>query len=161
MGAAAGRTFFAGAVASHKFRSDWSAVAAAFVGRTIPSVRGRGAIREIGVLTSSSFGLALRGSGVFTSSDEIDLSLRQPLRIESGSALIELPAGRTRYGEALREKLDVSLEPSGRELDLQASYSRSFGPIDLRATTGWIRQRGHVRNRDDDPYGLLELRRSF
>jgi len=81
----------------------------------------RGVIRDIDTLISSSFGLALRGGDVFTTSDVLDLSLSQPLRIESGSARIDLPAGRTAYGEALRERIDASLEPSGRELDLRAS----------------------------------------
>jgi len=161
LGRASGRTFFAGATASHRLSPDWSAAVAAFVGRTGSNMQGRGVIRDIDTLISSSFGIALRGSDVFTTSDVLDLSLSQPLRIESGSARIDLPAGRTAYGEALRERIDASLEPSGRELDLRASYSRSFGSVDLRASAGWVEQRGHVRSREGDPYGLIELRRPF
>jgi len=109
----------------------------------------------------SSFGLALRGTDVFTASDALDLSLSQPLRIESGSARIDLPAGRSRFGETLRERIDASLEPSGRELDLCASHSRSLGSVDLRVAAGWVEQRGHVRSREGDPHGLIELRRTF
>lgn len=161
MGRAAGRTFFAGATASRDLGAGWSSVAAAFVGRTGAGIRGGGAVREIGELVSSSFGLALRGTDVFTASDAFDLSLRQPLRIESGSARIDLPAGRSYFGDALRESIDATLEPSGRELDLRASYSRSLGPVDLRAVAGWVDQRGHVRAREGDPYGPIEMRRTF
>jgi len=161
MGRAAGRTFFAGATASRDLGTGWSAVAAAFVGRTGAGIRGGGAVREIGELVSSSFGLALRGTDIFTASDALDLSLSQPLRIESGSARIDLPAGPSRFGEALRERIDASLETGGRELDLCASYSRSLGSVDLRVAAGWVEQRGHVRSREGDPHGLIELRRTF
>jgi len=160
-GHARSRTFFGGLTASHRISNDWSVAAAAFVGRTVPSLQGFGAVREIDPLVSSSFGLALQGSDILTRSDSLDLSLSQPLRIESGSALIDLPAGRTRYGEALRETLDASLEPSGREIDFQASYMRSVGAINLHMTVGWVDQRGHVRSRDGEAYGLLQFRRTF
>jgi len=161
MGRVSGRTFFAGATLHRALSSNWSAAAAAFVGRTGPSTQGHGVIRDIDALVSSSFGLALRGSDVFSTSDALDLSVGQPLRIETGSARIRLPAGRTRYGGTLNNTLDARLEPSGREIDLRGSYSRTFGSLDLRATAGWVEQRGHVRARDGEPYGLLELRRTF
>jgi len=161
MGHASGRTFFAGATLARNLSSNWRSVAAAYLGRTESSVRGRGVVREIGALISSSFGLALQGSDIFTSSDLLDFSLAQPLRIESGFARFSLPAGRTPSGEALHETLETRLEPSGRELDIRASYQRPFGSAVLRVAGGWVKERGHIGAREGEPYGLLELHHTF
>jgi len=115
-------------------------------------VRYRGTVREIDKLALSSSGLALRGGDVFAASDALGRSLSRPLLIESGSARIDLPAGRTACGEAPRERVDVFLDPGGREQDLRASCSRRFSLVDWRAAAGWAVQRGHVRTEDGDPY---------
>jgi len=75
------------------------------------------------------------------------------LRIESGSPLIDLRARRNACNEALRERVDAFLEPSGRALVLRASHSRSFGSARLRAAAGRMERRTDIRARDGEPAG--------
>ena len=163
MSAVAARTFFAGATAAVELGERWRAAAAAFAGRTVPRVRPTGMIRAISPITSSAFGIGLQGQGAFRKNDLVDLSLSWPLRIERGSMSLDFPSGRTRYGEAVRERFVADLEPSGREADLRLSYSRPLGAGGdtlLRLDAGYKRDSGHVSGKDES-YGMLQLRRTF
>ena len=163
MSAVDARTFFAGATAAVELGERWRAAAAAFAGRTVPRLRPTGMIRAISPIASSAFGIGLQGQGAFRKNDLVDLSLSWPLRIERGSMSLDFPAGRTRYGEAVRERFVADLEPSGREIDLRLSYSRPTGAAGdtlLRFAAGYKRDSGHVSGKDE-PYGMLQLRRTF
>ena len=163
MSAVDARTFFAGATAAVELGERWRAAAAAFAGRTVPRVRPTGMIRAISPIASSAFGIGLQGQGAFRKNDLVDLSLNWPLRIERGSMSLDFPSGRTRYGEAVRERFVADLEPSGREADLRLSYSRPLGAGGdtlLRFAAGYKRDSGHVSGKDEF-YGMLQLRRTF
>ena len=55
------------------------------------------------------------------------VSLSQPLRAESGRALIHRPVGRTRAGAWLYEDLRVPLSPGARALTLELAHERPVG----------------------------------
>ena len=55
------------------------------------------------------------------------VSLSQPLRAESGRALIRRPVGRTRAGAWLYEDLRVPLRPGARALTLELAHERPVG----------------------------------
>ena len=56
------------------------------------------------------------------------LSLQQPLRIESGHLHLSLPIGRTPEGTVRRQRIPVSMEPSGRQLDFGIDWTEPVAP---------------------------------
>ena len=87
---------------------------------------GSGMLREVGGLYSqhrASLTHAPDGThGALTR-----VSLSQPLRAESGRALIHRPVGRTRAGAWLYEDLRVPLRPGARALTLELAHERPVG----------------------------------
>lgn len=102
------------------------------------------------VASSSSLGFSgLRAGLVFKGdapkSGRLTLSLAQPVRIESGTANLTLPTGRTKQGDLTYESTTIGLTPSGRELDLGASYLVPLGESSAFSLAGiYALDAGHV-----------------
>ena len=86
--------------------------------------------------------------------DEITLSLSQPVRVEHGEVLLEVPVGRTRDRAVVHESISAELSPSGRQFDLAARWQRPgvFGG-ELRAEAVVSHDPGHVDGTSE--FGLL------
>ena len=101
-----------------------------------------GLITELSGLTTSARSLsATRPVG---GSSIIGLSISQPLRLEEGQAELLFPVGRSKDGAVLRQSLQGDLVPSGRQVDVTASWKRYFtlgGEFRLGAT--WTLHPGH------------------
>ncbi len=101
--------------------SGWSLTAAAELGWTVPEYGG-GIITDLSELTSSTF--SLHATRRLTGTDRLTFSLSQPPRLEQGLATLSLPVGRTKGGRVLYRAVLAELTPSGRQLDLAASWHR-------------------------------------
>ena len=99
----------------------WSLTAAAELGWTLAEYGG-GIISDLSGLTSTSF--SLHASHQLTDTDRLTLSLSQPPRLEQGLASLNLPIGRTQGGRVRYRSVAAELTPSGRELNLAASWQR-------------------------------------
>ena len=110
----------------------------------------RGLVREVSTVSTSAFSLS--GQRTFDDGGRLRLSLSQPLRVESGRLRLDVPIGRTRRGEVVREAVDAPLSPSGRQLDLAADWRRPAGPEDgeLRLGAVFSLQPGHTAGRTPD-----------
>ena len=77
--------------------------------------------------------------------DRLTFSLAQPPRLEQGLATLRLPIGRTKGGRVLYRSVATDLTPSGRELELAASWQREelLGGT-LRAELGVASDPGHL-----------------
>ncbi len=80
-------------------------------------------INNIGMLSSSSFAIKYSTKKILKSKDSFSISLSQPHRIEAGSANISIPSGRDKLGNLYFRNKDISLSPSGRQLDLSLAYN--------------------------------------
>ena len=83
-------------------------------------------ISDIGNVTSSSFGISFIKNKLSSEKDKLTLFLSQPHRIESGSANLLVPKGRDKQKNLYFENKEVSLSPSGRQLDLSIGYDRQI-----------------------------------
>ena len=124
--------------------------------------RGAGLISEIGDLTTSSFAFGVTRKGVWGEGDQLSIGVAQPLRVEAGQLELVAPiAFDARAGDFGFAQRNVSLAPSGRELDLEASYQVALD-WDWRVSANAVRQvnadhvSGRVRN-----YVLLRADRGF
>ena len=83
---------------------------------------GGGIITDLSGLVSSTF--SLHATRRLTGTDRLTLSLSQPPRLEQGLATLRLPIGRTQGGRVRYRSVAAELTPSGRELNLAASWQR-------------------------------------
>jgi subtilisin family serine protease len=88
------------------------------LGRTTGRARG-GLIGSVGPLTSTAFGLALSREDLVTPVDRTALAVARPLRVERGSAVLDLPTGRD-----ARERRRVDLSPSGHTVEIELAHER-------------------------------------
>ena len=89
------------------------------------------------------------------------MSLSQPLRIENGLALLNVPSGRAKASGVVRNALSAGLEPSGRQVDLALQWQQ---PVDLgilRVGATLSRQPGHRRSATPEWTLLSGWRLSF
>lgn len=130
---------FAGFEAAAEW-GGWRLVLDAEVGLVAPGAAG-GVIDGFSQLTTSA--LSLRASRAW-GGDEITFAVSQPPRIETGSARLTLPVGRTRDGAVLRESFSAGLAPSGRQVDLTARWvGRGLFDGELRAEAVVSHNPGH------------------
>ena len=105
-------------------------------------------------------GLAERTSGRYQ--DHLLVTLSQPLRINSGSAVLDVPVERTLDGEVIRTSEQVSLAPSGRELNARASYLVEAGKQASLEFVGQLRfQPNHDVNADTETLVGLVFRKAL
>ena len=153
-------TGFAGLSAHTSISRNWTLLANLHGGLTRTSVKISGMITGISPLKVSAFDVGLSGEGVAHRNDTLALRVSQPLRVESGSAEVRWISGRTRYEEINVERQSLSLEPSGRQIDVELTYGRpwrsghaNFGAIVSRHT-------GHSAGASDSVF-LMRYNRSF
>ena len=141
-GQLSGATAFAG-IEGYAQLGPWRAHAAAELGSAAPDAEG-GMIASMTALTTSAF--ALRAERQLADGEMLSIRLAQPLRVEAGRARLAVPAGRRKDGTVLRRTIDASLEPSGRQIDLQAAWSRTlYKGGELRIGARLSRHLGHNR----------------
>ena len=138
------QTWFAGGTTGWTFGS-WQAVASAYVGLTQADDEVQGSLFvDMSSLISSTMSFGVRRADIFSRGDRFSLFITQPLRVESGAAKLRFAVARTRYGDVILSETQADLAPSGREIELEASY---FYPLSaaskLTLAAGVIRDRGH------------------
>jgi len=88
---------------------------------------GTGLIGDVEPFWSSAFELGIGAGELLLATDRVGFSVRQPLRVETGSLTLDLPVARDLAGNVQRRRRAVGLAPGGRELDLELSYGVDLG----------------------------------
>lgn len=93
-------------------------------------------LRDWSDVRSDAFAVGLVAADVASEGDRLGVILGQPLRVNSASAVLDIPTGRTLDGRIERGRERVDMEPSGRELRLELAYQR---PLDEQRSIGsWL-----------------------
>jgi hypothetical protein len=87
------------------------------------SVASNSLIAGVSRLTSTAFGAALSKDDVAEADDALSVTLKKPLRVTSGSALVDYATGNDMEGNATFASARASLVPTGSETDLGVSYT--------------------------------------
>ena len=148
-GSLASNALFTGVEANGEFGA-WRLSATAEAGSVNPQSRG-GFVRNVSNLATSGF--ALRAMRHVAEDRAFRVSLSQPLRVERGTALLNLPSGRTKAGDVMRSAVDADLEPSGRQIDLAFEWQQPLHSGLLRFGATLSHQPGH--RRDAEPELIL------
>lgn len=79
-------------------------------------------VKDISGVSSQSFRVGLTKTGILNKTDKFGLVLSQPLRVNSGSASLDVPVARDVDGNITTRSASLALGAEGSELDIQAFY---------------------------------------
>ena len=126
--------------------SDWLLSGSAEVGMVAPDIGG-GMVRYMSPLTTSAF--SLEATRWFTRNDSLRFLISQPLRVESGRAMLLLPVGCTKGGDILQEPVTSGLVPTGRQIEVAAHwFQSSVMGSQLRLGASWTYHPNHRADAD-------------
>ena len=120
-----------------------------YLGNTPSTLSDTGMIRSSSNIQSSAFGLGFLKSSIFTTNDEIVVSVDQPLRTESGRMNLRVPVYRDKERNVLFNSFGFSLSPSGREINSSASYQSSYKNIGFSLAVGYKSDPYHIKSMQD------------
>ena len=83
---------------------------------------GAALVQGFDTTTFSGYAVGLRFNEVLNESDTLTVSVRQPLRVESGAANLQLAQGRDVNRNIDYENFAASLSPDARQIDIGARY---------------------------------------
>lgn len=155
-----GETVFAGLLAHRLLPSGWRVFVGAHAGRSTAVPVRAGMVEGFSAIWAGSAAIELAGEGIGRAGGRLVFRVAQPLRVESGSARLRWVAGRTPGGRAeVRETL-LDLEPSGRQVDFETTWSQPWrdGIVHLAAVAVW--DAGHVRGETENAL-LARYSRTF
>ena len=151
---------FADASASFDIGRGWGAFASYRRGWT--SLGGTGGLVENGRMGTDAWAFDLSKRGAFSAGDKLALRVMQPLRVRSGGFNLSVP---TSYDYATLtagyEDRRFSLSPSGRELDLEAAYTRALLGGSLGLNAFYRMQPGHIEDAKADLGGAIRFTLGF
>ena len=117
-------------------------------------------VREMSALISGSYSVGLVGDHVDSAGGYLAFRASQPLRVEAGRAMLRWVSGRTPDGRIEVDRTMVDLEPRGRQLDLELTYSRPWAGGEAHLAAIASRDAGHVRG-EREAAMLVRYSRSF
>ncbi len=137
-------TILTGLSASRRLNGSWTVLGSAHAGVHRTDSRRRGIVRGVSGLWSGAFTVGVVGQDVARGGDRLAFRLSQPLRVEAGRAELRWVSGRSPDGRVEIERADLSLEPSGRQLDLEVAYSRPWAGGSVHMAAIASQDAGHV-----------------
>jgi subtilisin family serine protease len=159
-GAAGARTIFADVRADWALGAGWSLTGTARQGWT--RIAAGGIASGDGRLVSRAVALDLRKASLFAPGDHFALRVAQPLRVASGGLGLTLPvnfdygSGAVTYAASR-----LNLAPTGREVDVEASYGWLLLGGRMETNLFWRRDPGNIAMFPDDVGGAVRWRIGF
>ena len=159
-GELSGNTGMVGLSAYRHLGDGWGLLASAHAGTSRAEVRRRGMMHNPSLLWASSFALGVIGDEIDRAGGRLAFRLSQPLRVEAGQARLRWVSGRTADRQVKIDHAVFDLEPSGRQLDLEVTYSRPWAGGRAHLTAVAARDAGHVDGENDAAL-LMRYSRAF
>lgn len=113
-------------------------------------------------IRSNAFSFDLAKAGLLDRGDQFALRIAQPLRVASGGLTLRLPVGYAyETGVVTYADQRLNLAPTGREIDVEASYARMLLGGRMDANLFWRRDPGNFAAAPNDLGGALRWRTGF
>lgn len=157
------RTHVAGLDASLHLPGGWRLLGRYLTGLTQATGARSALIADLSRVRTQSWTVGVERHGLFTGGDRVGLIATAPLRAAGGQALFRLPVGRDfAAGRFLFEDRRLDLTPTGRERDIELSYSlRPASWMRLDASMIYQMAPGHVADAQDAASLFLRARIGF
>jgi len=153
-------TWFYNVAAAYNISNSVKLFGAANYGISFPDVAADSLIKDVSQIETYSFSAGISKNAIIDKGDKFEFIISQPLMVTGGNANVVLPVARDISGNITTASYDLSLSPSGRQVDYGAFYSMDFGGISKLSTGAvYITQAGHNKDADDEmlfmtKYGL-------
>ena len=154
-------TWFGGVTGQWQVAPKTQLVASFHAGMSDAQTTSNSLVQDIGRVTTTSWRVGLTQGEVLREGDKARLIVSQPLRAETGGLNLNLPQYRLRDGTMIRQNVNYTLTPSGREVDVEAGYSFSLADkskLDFAAM--YRHDAGHVAGKSE-VIGLTRFSRGF
>ncbi len=155
-----GNTGMVGLSAHRRLGDVWNLFASAHVGTSRAEVGRHGMLQDPSALRTSAFALGLVGGDIHDAGGRLAFRLSQPLRVEAGRARLRWVSGRTPDGRVEVEQATLDLEPSGRQLDLEVTWSRPLAGGQAHVAAVASSDAGHARG-TSEALLLMRYKRMF
>jgi hypothetical protein len=115
---------------------------------------GESALYDLGTSGFTEFGASLAFANLAQTGDRLRVHASLPQAVSAGSAGMILPIARSATGVNF-DRMDVSLSPEARQLDLTVDYTRPLGgQSEAVMSARYIFNNGHVAGNDDGLIGM-------
>ncbi|MFL2899706.1 MAG: S8 family serine peptidase, partial [Candidatus Pelagibacterales bacterium] len=116
-----------------------------------------GFLSDVSDLKTSQFNLGMVVSGLGRSNNLMSLNLSQPLRVESGFTNLNIPGRLDQNGNVTHTTKRLSLEPSGRELNIDLGYEMKLFNGALKVGSQLMFDAVHMEsNNSETVYGIFK-----
>ena len=155
LGGGGASTLFLDTEAKHDFGGGWSATLTARRGWTNFNT---------GKFQTDAYAFDLAKAGLLGTNDRLGVRVAQPLRIEHGGFAMMLPTSYDYWtGTATDTLTQMSLRPTGREIDGELSYGASWldGSAWLGGNLFYRRDPGHIANSPGEAGAAIRFNLNF
>lgn len=121
-------TYHAGATARYVPAKNFTLFANYYMGLTQVSAAEHSLFTDFSSLSTNAFAFGATADKLTADSDSLSLVVSQPLRVNNGSANLDLPVGMERGGTTLFSSSRLNLAPTAREMDVGAYYTYALSP---------------------------------
>ena len=140
-------TTFLGASSFGWLNSNWSYNAIFSNGFSNFENQDYGLIQNVEDIVSSSFAFDISKSIGLLQSDQFHIGISQPMRVESGNMSILIPELYKENGYLDYSSKNISISPSGRQIDLRFGYTGKISNIiDFKMQLALSDDYGHVKS---------------
>ena len=145
-----------------RLASRTSLVADYQLGRTRVNTSEAGLLRDWTTLDSDAWSIGAVRQGIFQGNDSLGIAYRRPLRVNSGSVVVDAPSHRDLSYGIVRTQSRVGLAPSGEEQNLELAYAYALDHGgQFSAALIYRIEPGHVWDADPEVAAVMGIRRRF
>jgi hypothetical protein len=122
-----------------------------------PSLDDAGFLSDVSDLKTSQFNVGMVVSGLGKNNNLMSFNLSQPLRVENGFTNLNIPGRLDQIGNVTHSTKRLSLEPSGRELNIDLGYEMKLFNGALKVGSQLMFDAAHMeRNNTQTVYGMFK-----
>ena len=118
-------------------------------------------IRNISDIEEFSFDIALIKNSFFNKNDLLSFRIKQEPRIEDASISFYFPDGRDPSGSINFKSVNLPLKPSGREINIETSWSFQKNNKKKYINLNLIKDKGHIKTNNIELNIIFAYQRFF
>ena len=138
------KSFFSSISLKSALTEDWSFIGSLNLAN-ISNVNSDKFIRNISDIEEFSFDIALIKNSFFNKNDLLSFRIKQEPRIEDASISFYFPNGRDPSGSINFKSVNLPLKPSGREINIETSWSFQKNNKKSYINLNLIKDKGHIK----------------
>jgi len=153
----AGETYHLGTTFNKQIANNVHLAGLLNYGLVTSSSDNTGFLSDVSDLKTSQFNVGMVVSGLGGSNNLMSLNLSQPLRVERGFTNLNIPGRLDQNGNVTHTTKRLSLEPSGRELNIDLGYQMKLFNGALKVGSQLMFDAVHVEsNNSETVYGIFK-----